>query len=127
MIPGRQSWPSAWGYWLLSFMSNFGATGSDMATYWDLLYGEIELPNWLEPFVRIPEFARLRDVRLSNVDSIQFKDFGSASRWSHSIGVAYLASVSCERAWFRYGTRGGAYFGPALLHECGDSTVRAYR
>ena len=64
-----------------------------MATYWDLLYGEIELPNWLEPFVRIPEFARLRDVRLSNVDSIQFKDFGSASRWSHSIGVAYLASI----------------------------------
>ena len=67
-----------------------------MATYWDLLYGEIELPNWLEPFVRIPEFARLRDVRLSNVDSIQFKDFGSASRWSHSIGVAYLASICAK-------------------------------
>lgn len=77
-------------------MSSCGATGREMATYWDLLYGEIELPNWLEPFVRIPEFARLRDVRLSNVDSIQFKDFGSASRWSHSIGVAYLASICAK-------------------------------
>ena len=64
-----------------------------MAKYWDLLYGQIELPDWLEPFLRIPEFARLRDVRLSNVDSIQYKDFGSASRWSHSIGVAYLAEI----------------------------------
>ena len=77
-------------------MKIFGVSGKKMATYWDLLYGEIELPEWLEPFVRIPEFARLRDVRLSNVDSIQFKDFGSASRWSHSIGVAYLASICAK-------------------------------
>ena len=72
-----------------------------MATYWDLLYGEISLPNWIESFVRIPEFIRLRDVRLSNVDSIQFKDFGSASRWSHSIGVAYLACICSEEMKLR--------------------------
>lgn len=57
----------------------------------DLLYGRIELPDWLGRFLRIPEFVRLRSIRLSNVDSIEFKDFGSATRWEHGIAVAYLA------------------------------------
>lgn len=62
-----------------------------MITFSDLLYGRIELPRWIGPFLRIPEFVRLRNVRLSNVDSIEFKDFGSARRWEHGIAVAYLA------------------------------------
>jgi HD superfamily phosphohydrolase len=62
-----------------------------MIQFSDLLYGRIELPRWLGGFLRIPEFVRLRGVRLSNVDSIDFKDFGSANRWEHGIGVAYLA------------------------------------
>lgn len=62
-----------------------------MIQFSDLLYGRIELPRWLGGFIRIPEFVRLRGVRLSNVDSIDFKDFGSANRWEHGIGVAYLA------------------------------------
>src|SRR6266404_10285 len=62
-----------------------------MIQFSDLLYGRIELPRWLAGFIRIPEFVRLRGVRLSNVDSIDFKDFGSANRWEHGIGVAYLA------------------------------------
>lgn len=64
--------------------------------FYDLLYGRIELPDWLEPFIRLPEFTRLRGVRLSNVDSIDFKDFGRASRWEHAIGVAYLA-LECAK------------------------------
>lgn len=62
-----------------------------MLRFSDLLYGRIELPPWLAPFLRIPEFVRLRGIRLSNVDSIDFKDFGSANRWEHGIAVAYLA------------------------------------
>ena len=62
-----------------------------MIQFSDLLYGRIDLPHWLGGFIRIPEFVRLRGVRLSNVDSIDFKDFGSANRWEHGIAVAYLA------------------------------------
>lgn len=57
----------------------------------DLIYGSIKLPDWLVPFTKIPELARLRGVRLSNVDSVEFKDFTGPNRWEHSIGVAYLA------------------------------------
>ncbi len=64
----------------------------------DILYGKIELPDWIEPFIRIPEFLRLRGVRLSNVDSIQFKDFSGPNRWEHSIGVAYLAYLFSRKS-----------------------------
>ncbi len=67
-----------------------------MVEFSDILYGEIRLPEWLVPFIKLPEFVRLRGVRLSNVDSYQFKDFAGACRWEHSIGVAHLA-VKCAR------------------------------
>src|SRR6266581_583955 len=57
----------------------------------DILYGEIEIPDCLLPFLRIPEFVRLRGVRLSNVDSYQFKDFSGPTRWEHGVAVAALA------------------------------------
>ena len=57
----------------------------------DLLYGEIILPEWLLPFLYLPELVRLRGVRLSNIDSIQYKDFGSATRYDHALGVVHLA------------------------------------
>jgi hypothetical protein len=59
--------------------------------YRDVLYGEIELPEWLGPFLRLPEIIRLRGVRLSNIDSLQYKDFGSVTRYDHAIGVVHLA------------------------------------
>ncbi len=57
----------------------------------DLLYGFVEVPDWLLPFIKIPEFLRLRGVRLSNVDSVYFKDFSGPTRWEHGISVAALA------------------------------------
>jgi HD superfamily phosphohydrolase len=63
----------------------------------DILYGEIEIPDVLVPFLTIPEFVRLRGVRLSNVDSIQFKDFNGPTRWDHAIGVVHLAQI-CARS-----------------------------
>ncbi len=63
----------------------------------DILYGRIDLPEWLQRFLRIPEFARLRGVRLSNVDSFEFKDFSGPSRWEHGIGVAHLAHRVAKR------------------------------
>ncbi|MGD9994955.1 MAG: DNA methyltransferase [Salinivirgaceae bacterium] len=57
----------------------------------DIIYGEITLPEWLKPFLFIPEFIRLRGVRLSNIDSVDLKDFNTPTRWEHCIGAAYLA------------------------------------
>ncbi len=63
----------------------------------DILYGQVEIPGVLVPFLTIPEFVRLRGVRLSNVDSIQFKDLNGPTRWDHAIGVLHLAQI-CARA-----------------------------
>lgn len=63
----------------------------------DILYGSVELPDWLIPFLKIPEFVRLRGVRLSNVDSYEFKDFSGPTRWEHCIGVAHLAIRFCGK------------------------------
>lgn len=63
----------------------------------DILYGQIEIPDVLVPFLTIPEFVRLRGVRLSNVDSIQFKDLNGPTRWDHAIGVLHLVQI-CARA-----------------------------
>ncbi len=63
----------------------------------DLLYGRIQIPDWLVPFLRLPEFVRLRGVRLSNVDSLEFKDFSGPTRWEHGIAVAHLAVRCGER------------------------------
>lgn len=57
----------------------------------DVLYKKIEIPEWMIPFLKSPEFVRIRGVRLSNVDSYEFKDFNGPTRWEHSIGVANLA------------------------------------
>ena len=62
-----------------------------MIEFSDILYGKLILPDWIVPFVRLPEFVRLRGVRLSNVDSFQFKDLSGPTRWEHCIAVAALA------------------------------------
>ncbi len=67
-----------------------------MIEFRDILYGKIHLPDWIEPFLKMPEFARLRGVRLSNVDSYEFKDFSGPRRWEHSIAVAYLSLICAK-------------------------------
>ncbi|MGE0680735.1 MAG: HD domain-containing protein [Candidatus Binatia bacterium] len=67
-----------------------------MFEFSDILYHKISLPEWLMPFIKLPEFLRLRGVRLSNVDSFEFKDFNGPTRWEHGIAVASLAQ-RCAR------------------------------
>jgi len=62
-----------------------------MIEFSDILLGRIRVPDWLGRFLRLPEFVRLRGVRLSNVDSFEFKDFARTTRWEHSVAVAHLA------------------------------------
>lgn len=63
----------------------------------DIIYGSVEVPDWIVPFLKIPEFVRLRGVRLSNVDSYEFKDFNGPTRWEHCIGVCHLAIKLCRK------------------------------
>lgn len=82
----------------------------------DALYGKIELPDWLSPFLRLPEFARLRGVRLSNVDSWEFKDFGATTRWEHGVATAFLATIATSHARFSRKDRIVTILA-ALLHD----------
>jgi HD superfamily phosphohydrolase len=84
----------------------------------DLLYGEIHLPDWTAAFIRLPEFVRLRGVRLSNIDSVFFKDFAGPSRWEHGIAVAALADRCAQRRGL--GERDRVHLVlAALLHDVG--------
>ena len=89
-----------------------------MQRFVDLLYGEIEVPDWLLPFVKLPEFVRLREVRLSNVDSFYFKDFAGPTRWEHGIAVASLAS-RCSRRRGLSLKESATLIIAALLHDVG--------
>jgi HD superfamily phosphohydrolase len=84
----------------------------------DILYGSIRLPDWLVPFINIPEFVRLRGVRLSNVDSIEFKDFNGPTRWEHSIGAAYLALKFADIKGMQLNDKANLVVA-ALLHDIG--------
>ena len=84
----------------------------------DLLYGTIELPEWLTPFLRLPEFIRLRGVRLSNVDSVYFKDFSGAARWEHGVAVAALAYRCATRRGLSERERAELTLA-GLLHDVG--------
>jgi HD superfamily phosphohydrolase len=84
----------------------------------DILYGAIKLPDWLIPFLYIPEFVRLRGVRLSNVDSIEFKDFNGPTRWEHSIGAAYLALKFADLKGLHSNDKANLVVA-ALLHDIG--------
>lgn len=82
----------------------------------DILYGQIEVPDVLVRFLTIPEFVRLRGVRLSNVDSIQFKDLNGPTRWDHAIGVMHLAQI-CARSKFLDETQTLHLCLASLLHD----------
>jgi HD superfamily phosphohydrolase len=84
----------------------------------DILYGSINLPEWLTPFLYIPEFVRLRGVRLSNVDSVEFKDFNGPTRWEHSIGAAFLALKFADIKGMQLNEKANLVVA-ALLHDIG--------
>lgn len=57
----------------------------------DPLYGKCKLNNFIYELALTPEVQRLRDVRLSNINSLFLPGISNISRYEHSIGVALLA------------------------------------
>lgn len=58
----------------------------------DALYGEITFRPELDSLIQVPAVQRLRDIRLSNIDSISLPGIANISRYEHAIGTAHLAS-----------------------------------
>jgi HD superfamily phosphohydrolase len=88
----------------------------------DPLYGEIVLAHPLTDLLRTPVVQRLRDVRLSNIDSLVMPGISNISRYEHAIGTTYLASrigfynrLGREEAWILQAS--------AMLH---DATITAF-
>lgn len=63
----------------------------------DGLFGRVELPEWARPILQAPEVQRLRDIRLINTSSPYMPALSDARRFTHTIGVTYLANSTAKR------------------------------
>ncbi|MCW8889351.1 MAG: hypothetical protein OQL20_01670 [Sedimenticola sp.] len=65
-----------------------------MATYYDPVYGQIELDNCVMDIVsKCPELKRLRFIGMMNFKSISMLSLTSISRLEHSIGLTHLIQL----------------------------------
>src|SRR5438552_1871487 len=62
----------------------------------DALYGLQTLDHFLADLIEQPEMQRLRDVRLSNINSGTLPGAANISRFEHSIGTALLAGRTAK-------------------------------
>lgn len=63
---------------------------------YDRLYGEMKFPPIIQELLNCPGLLRLRDVRMANNQFVAFPSFASASRYEHSLGVCYLATICAK-------------------------------
>lgn len=59
----------------------------------DTLYGDIAFRPSISDLARRPLVQRLRQIRLSNIDSLDMPGIANITRFEHSLGTSYLASV----------------------------------
>jgi HD superfamily phosphohydrolase len=84
----------------------------------DSLYGYRTLDAFLRGLVSTPEVQRLRDVRLSNINSMSLTGAANVSRFEHSIGVALLAERAGEHLELPLLER-RQLIAAAMLHDVG--------
>ena len=61
-------------------------------SFTDSVYGEMSVDKDISSLVALPEFQRLRHVRLSNIDSLNMPGIANLSRFEHALGVGHLAT-----------------------------------
>ena len=66
--------------------------GTGTYQYHDALYAECSLSETLYNLTRQPLVQRLREIRLSNIDSLAMPGIANISRYEHCLGTAFLAS-----------------------------------
>jgi HD superfamily phosphohydrolase len=60
----------------------------------DALYGAFQIPSYLERLVLAPEFRRLSEIRLININSASLSSLADVRRYSHTLGVLRLALLN---------------------------------
>ena len=87
---------------------------------WDPLYGPITIPEWLRPVVFSPELQRLRGIRLLNTTSPSCSALSDARRFTHTMGVLYLALRLAGKITNTFSIQDSRTFlVAALLHDIG--------
>ena len=86
--------------------------------YFDSMYGEFQLPDDVTPLVETSIIHRLRWIALSNIPSLSYPMISGVSRFSHSIGVAYLGSILSNQLGYSR-TKRNTLLCSALLHDAG--------
>jgi HD superfamily phosphohydrolase len=83
----------------------------------DPLYGRFEVPDYVAELLSTPEVRRLSNVRLINALSPSLATLGEIRRYSHTIGVVYLASTNSFMGYGAETVR--AFLAAVLLHDVG--------
>lgn len=84
----------------------------------DALYGLQSLDPFLADLIEQPEIQRLREVRLSNINSGTLSGAANISRYEHSIGTALLAARTAKALALESADRHRLVLA-ALLHDVG--------
>ena len=63
----------------------------------DKLYGEISFPGFINDLLACPALMRLREIRMGNVNFLCYPGFAETTRFEHSIGTCYLASLAAKQ------------------------------
>lgn len=87
--------------------------------YGDLLYGRMEIPDFIKEFFWSREVLRLRDISLSVLPQRLTLHGPMPNRFQHSVGVMRLAMAVCERKEFRHLKE--LLLLSSLLHDAGNS------
>ena len=94
----------------------------DKSEFLDSLYGDISFSAPFVGLIGLPVMQRLRQIRLSNIDSISLPGISGISRFEHAIGVGYLATMSSIAHSLSEHER-ICFLAAALLH---DSAISPY-
>ncbi|HEU4710836.1 MAG TPA: HD domain-containing protein [Pyrinomonadaceae bacterium] len=86
----------------------------------DPLYGSVNAPEWLRPVLFSPELQRLRGIRLLNTTSPSCSGLSDARRFTHTLGVLFLALRLVEKITRNFSSQEARTFlVSALLHDVG--------
>lgn len=57
----------------------------------DPLYGRLLFPAFINRLLLCPELLRLKEIRMSNINFLNFPGFSDSTRYEHALGAAFLA------------------------------------
>lgn len=84
---------------------------------YDPLYGQFEIPRFLDRLLATPEVRRLSEIRLLNTLTPSLATLGEIRRYSHTLGVLFL---SMQNSYMGYSVdEVKALYASVLLHDTG--------